>query len=195
RDARVRGHFAPGWVPPEHLNVGAKTLEETNIAVANVFREIRTAARVEMALPQDLWKGQTVFIVGGGPSLIKFDLDRLRGHIVIVCNSTAMGCRGMGATLFFIDDAWAMNHHELVETWDGLVITTARAAKLRWLTRIYLAEQFSSPGFIVGERPKITRGRSSGHVAICLAAGLQASRIVLLGFDMRNIHGRSHWHS
>lgn len=37
-------------------------------------------------------------------------------------------------------------------------------------------------------------GRSSGHKAVGLAIALSAKRIVLLGFDMRVVDGRSHFH-
>jgi hypothetical protein len=41
----------------------------------------------------------------------------------------------------------------------------------------------------------IRQGRSSGHTAISLAIALGASRVVMLGFDMRFVDGREHHHS
>ena len=40
----------------------------------------------------------------------------------------------------------------------------------------------------------IRRGRSSGHTAVALAIAMQARLVVLLGFDMRGLNGRSHFH-
>ena len=41
----------------------------------------------------------------------------------------------------------------------------------------------------------VTSGRSSGYQAIHLAAHLGVVRVLLLGFDMRAVDGRTHWHS
>jgi hypothetical protein len=37
-------------------------------------------------------------------------------------------------------------------------------------------------------------GRTSGHTAISLAIAMGAVRVILLGYDMRRVDGRSHFH-
>ena len=40
----------------------------------------------------------------------------------------------------------------------------------------------------------VRTGRNGGYQAINLAVHLGVRRIILLGYDMRHIDGRSHWH-
>lgn len=142
--------------------------------------------------PEPLLDGQTVFVLGNGPSLVPGDVDRLQGHPVIAINSA---CRmaPWAPFLWFWDTHWFHAHRAEVDAWPGLVITSDREAKRAAPDRVHRIETVPSDEFLVG-RATVREGRSSGHVAISLAIAMGAIRVVLLGFDMRRVEGRSHWH-
>lgn len=148
--------------------------------------------------PEPLFHGATVFLLGGGPTLGGVDLSCLRGRAVIAINSSAALARKFdldGAVLFFMDEAWFSKHKADVAGWPGPVITCARAAKRLLPDRVWLiAKGERRNDFPPVGAPVVRWGRSSGHMAVSLAIAMGAVRIVLLGFDMRTVEGRSHHH-
>ncbi len=142
--------------------------------------------------PDVRFAGQTVFVVGGGPSLRGFDFDRLRGRSVIAVNSAGYDAP-FADVLLFNDNSWFEANRALVDGWAGLVVTPSghakRAAPER-LTRIAVGEHF---GFSVGRSP-VRAGNSSGQTAVALAIAMGAARVILLGFDMRAVDGVTHYH-
>ena len=139
-----------------------------------------------------IWKGLTVFILGGGASLRGFDYERLRGRTVLAINEAAAFASWADA-LYFQDWAWFDSKRRLIGDWRGEIFTTCRRAKADSPERVRLMITESRPDFLPGAQV-FRRGRSSGHSAISLAIGVGAARIVLLGFDMRLVDGRSHFH-
>lgn len=142
--------------------------------------------------PRDLLHGQTAFLLGGGPSLRALDIERLRGRQVVAINS-ACHLAPWAPILFFTDNNWFDDHRAIIEPWSGLVVTVSRHAKGKLpdkLLRIELAEMRT---FTVGHQI-LKRGRSSGHTAISLVIALGCRDVVLLGYDMRVVDGRSHHH-
>jgi hypothetical protein len=154
--------------------------------------------------PEPWFCGETVFVLGGGPSIDDVDLARLRDRKVIVINSTAIAARDAGlddAVLFWMDNSWWRKHQELCLSWRGSLVTKARIAKGDAPDLIRLVDTVTQPGapkntiFPPPGSPKIAWGRTSGHTAISLAIAMGAARVVLLGFDMRLADdGRSHHH-
>lgn len=140
--------------------------------------------------PEPLFGGQTTFVVGGGPSLERFDFGRLHGRAVIALKSAGYDCPWAHVLYsaegphFFGNRA----HHDLIAGFPGLVVTTAMAVIDRWpqvrLARI--SRRFESGA--------VRMGKSSGHGGIGLAVAMGARRIVLLGYDMRNVDRKSHYH-
>lgn len=146
-------------------------------------------------LPRTHWKGRTVFVLGGGPSLIGFDFACLRGQSLIAIN--ALGYRVLDiATASDIlhghDCGFFENHPELVKLWPGLITSTSTDAVNRYPGRILKIATLTNPNFLFDTHVK--HGNSSGHTAISLAVALGATLIILLGFDMRLVNGRSHSH-
>lgn len=125
-----------------------------------------------------------VVILGGGPSLRGFDVERLRGLFVIAVNESYALCP-WADVLFFNDNQWFDDHRLLIDGWHGTVASTSRHAHQTTPERVTLID--------LPEQP-MGRGRSSGHTAVSVAALLGASTILLLGYDMRHVYGRSHWH-
>ncbi|MGE0724815.1 MAG: hypothetical protein AB7O45_10590 [Alphaproteobacteria bacterium] len=144
------------------------------------------------AVPR-LWPGATAFVVGGGPSLAGFDWRALAGRKVVAINAAFLDLPSAPVMCFTDFSFWEANRERL--SWfPGHVCTVSRAAKDRAPARIRLIEGVTShTGFEI-DPGQVRRGRSTGHLAIGLAVALGAARIVLLGFDMRNVDGRSNYH-
>lgn len=132
-----------------------------------------------MTLPK-LFDGR-VFILGGGPSLDRATVDRLRGYHVIAINSVARWCP-WAEVLVFSDWSWCRDNRPLVDAWPGMIVTSsARAARV-------LPDHLR-----VALVPPLP-GMTSGHLAVDVAAELGAAEVVLLGFNCRTVAGRSHCH-
>lgn len=146
--------------------------------------------------PAVLWPDRpTAFLLAGGDSLRGFDIERLRGRRIVAVNSSVrMAARIAGSQdlLYFSDNSWFETHQAEVAAWPGLIFTAARGAKRAMPDRVNRIQTFECSAFQVPE--KLRSGRSSGHIAVSLAIALGAARLVLLGYDMRLIGGRSHHH-
>lgn len=143
--------------------------------------------------PDRKWEGKTVFLLGGGDSLRTFDLDRLRGRIVVAINELVKRAPWADA-LFFLDNGWFDKNRTFIEGFQGEIITHSRVAKRAMGPRVKRVSLSERPDFPPPGSPVIRSGRSSGHVAASLAVARGAARCVLLGYDMRIVNGRSHSH-
>lgn len=140
-----------------------------------------------------LWPDRTVYIIGGGPSINNIDLERLKGERVIAVNNAYMSGRAPWApVMYFMDWNWYNWHKKALARWPGLKVTVCDKCKneggirvLKWRHRLGLDED---PRFI-------TRGTCAGYSATSLAAKLGASKIILLGFDMRIVDGEHNYHN
>ncbi len=69
------------------------------------------------------WIGETVFVIAGGPSVESVDLTRLRGHRVVVVNSSYLSY-GDADVLLFTDVRWWRIHSSRVRgAFNGEVVT------------------------------------------------------------------------
>lgn len=143
--------------------------------------------------PPTIWKGETAFCIAGGPSLRGADLSALKGQHAIAVNSSCH-IAPWAEVLFFTDNSWFEKHEQIVADWPGTVVTCSRAAKVKWPDRVERVLGETRPDFPPPGSSIIRQGRSSGHTAVALAVAMAARRIVLLGYDMRIVDGRSHHH-
>lgn len=151
----------------------------------------------EFWTPAPLYAGQTVFIIGGGPSLRGFDFGSLAGCRVLATNVAAYDVEHLtpAPDWFFIDTNIFDDNEALVQRWPGRIFTASRRAKGQMPDRLFRIDQIHRPDFAPPGSPVIRSGRSSGHVAISLAITMGATRVVLLGFDCRPaVNGASHYH-
>ena len=146
----------------------------------------------ELWTPEPLFDQQTVFVLGGGPSLIGFDVERLRGRRVFVVNQSIYLAPWADA-LFFMDQHWFDANRAAVEAFGGLRITAARHSKAAAPDLLKRVTFTHGPEFVFGTG-NLKFSRTSGHAAICLSIVMGAIKVVLLGFDMRIADGRSHFH-
>lgn len=148
-------------------------------------------------VPGQSFAGETVAVVGSGPSLSSFDLSVLKGHRFVVANS---GCRRLRAVatgadiLYFTDNAWNENRPALAEEWPGPVVTANRNAKARLGDRVRYIDVLALTAEM-GAMPDHVQA-STGHIAACLASIMGAARIVLIAFECKaDALGRTHGHA
>lgn len=146
--------------------------------------EFRTVPRI--------WDGGTCFILGGGPSLGMIALESLRGRRCIAVNEA------------FEDAPWA----EVMFYGDLKFLRKRRRERLRdfaGLKVTSIERHIDEVGINVVRRDRTTYGISedpttlvwnlnSGASAMNLAYLLGSRRLVLLGFDMKRVDGRSNYH-
>lgn len=151
--------------------------------------------RSDFWAPDLHFAGETVFVVGGGPSLGGFDFAHLAGRRVIAVNSAGYDAP-WADILFFHDNSWfeEERNRALVEGWVGMVVTVSRHAKRAAPDRVMRVEIAERGDFPIGHGP-IRAGRSSGQTATSLAVTMGAETAVLLGFDMRDRDGVTHYHA
>lgn len=143
--------------------------------------------------------GPTVFIIGGGPSLLKTLPDRsvLNNHPVIATNNAYM-IFPKALLCHFADRTWWLWHRDKLHTqFENPVSTCATPS-------VYNNVEFDKYNIVTfyhGERKggfseekgKLS-GNNAGHQAINIAAHLGFTNIILLGFDMNPTGKTSHWH-
>lgn len=137
-----------------------------------------------------MWKGSTVYILGGGPSLQDVDIDRLRRqHVIAVNNSYQLA--SWIPMMYFMDCVWFHWHMKELSSWPGIRITSCREClETPWVK--YLDQGHRTK---FDDRPHfMTRGTNAGFGAMVIAIKLGATKIILLGFDMRLIDGNANWH-
>lgn len=152
--------------------------------------------------PPKMWKGSTVFIIGGGSSLKGFDFSVLEGQRIIGCND-AYQLGDMVDICCFGDVSWFDKHNkDLVSYPDGT--TRPGLANFSGLKVTNVSEQIFDQSVnrchrewqeISFDKPYTLGWYScTGNLAICLAVHLGAKKIILLGFDNECIKGQSNWH-
>ena len=141
----------------------------------------------------DIWKGGECFILGGGPSLDKETVARLKGRRVIAVNSSFMLADWIDV-MYFGDCAWLKSYgypNGILE-WAGLKVTTCEAhAKRDW---IRVVKRKNGPHGLSTNPNYLWWNLSSGACAINLAFLFGVKRIVLLGYDMQKVDGANNWH-
>lgn len=143
-----------------------------------------------------LYEGETVLILGGGPSLPDLFIRKvLSAYHVIGVNDA--GLFAFADVLFFGDARWwYFNQHHPIDPMEKGVFTYNRhpEALLEPYPKFVQCVDGKSGFGICPDNPKIKFNRSSGAAAINLAYHFGAKQIILLGFDMRQIDGKKNWH-
>jgi hypothetical protein len=129
------------------------------------------------------WKGRTVFLVGGGPSLRDFDFDRLRGLGIVVAINEALRVLPFADAVLSIDTKWWNRRFGLVRSFEGeriAIVPDDYVIRHRRATRLYRV-----PATGISPLPgAVHTGENSGYAALGLAIMRRAKRIYLLGYDM-----------
>jgi hypothetical protein len=158
-------------------------------------------------LPQESWSGKPCVIVGGGPSLKDFDFGLLNNGILSIGINRAFE-RFEPTMIFSMDKmkwfTWLLEGRYGEEAKEKFL--ASKALKVLLLTYqpevpeyIYVVPVLQNykvgmTGFSFNLEDGVAHGNNSGFGALNLACLLDASPIYLLGYDMRNDNGRTHWH-
>lgn len=155
------------------------------------------------ALPS-LWKNQTAYILGGGPSLLGMDyclgLEKLLENKRVIGVNNAFKFGSWIDACWFGDAKWFDWNFKELAKFSGLKVT----CNPKFLTK----KEFDKHHILVMGRGKsngiekkagyVAWNRSSGASAINFAYHLGVKRIVLLGFDMHSSNGNGNvnhnWH-
>jgi hypothetical protein len=139
-----------------------------------------------------VWRGDTCWILGGGPSLLDFDLTLLQRHRTIAVNN-AYKVAPWADAMIFGDCRWYPDHGRGLGSFAGLKVTTCCTWEREPGIRIMHKEL--APYGISEELGTLRWNLSTGACALNLAFHLGASRIVLAGFDMhKGSDGRKNFH-
>ena len=150
-------------------------------------------------LPDGVWRNEPAFLIGGGPSLIGFDFNRLRGRGHIIAINRAFEFVPFADILFFMDyNFYRMCHEEPVQRrlWDQFQgIKVFLNLMGRKFEDVYSLRSLGRRGISDSLKTGLYHGNNSGSGAVQLAMALGARPIYLLGYDMRHENGQSHFHS
>lgn len=149
---------------------------------------------IAWSVPRE-WEGETAFLLGGGPSLKDFDVDRLKGRgRVIAINDAGLVLAPWADVLYFGDavrNRWLDWHKDELSAFRGSHIVTRvmPPAELvpNGITIEVLRHDMKAA---LSTDPRALAGYCSGANAANLAFLFGAARIVALAFDMRG----GHWH-
>lgn len=144
------------------------------------------------------WPGETVFVIGGGPSVALQRPDRLRGLNVIAINSS-YEVAPFAQYGFFGDNRWHEEHKarpDFIAFRDSAeIVTVSEPSEGVYLRKLERITPTSNANGISVNRKSLSSQWTSFQGAINLAAMLGAGRIVLLGMDgKRSAAGVSHHH-
>lgn len=160
--------------------------------------------------PPEIWKGETVFIIGGGPSLRGMEFKSLHGERVIGCNDAyRMGYDSIFhnqglfplrpysswiQVILFGDNCWFAHHRdEIIKQYERYFFISMASQNPNCETVHWMKRQ--PEGLTTRESKKIGWNKSTGAGAINLALLLGAKRVVLLGFDMKmGDENQANWH-
>lgn len=133
------------------------------------------------------YENQDVFIIGGGPSLKRIDLDKflMEKNVIGVNDAYEFKCTKM---LFYGDCSWFRVHQQKVEEITIPIYSINSYSKK--VNKLCPSTSTIHPKI----RNKIIWCGNSGDAAICLALLTGAKRIYLLGFDRGAISGETNWH-
>lgn len=138
-----------------------------------------------------LWPGETVAILGGGPSLTREDVEYCRGKVRTIAINQAYQLASWADVLYACDRAFWRRNPEAVQ-FAGLKYSLT--AKPKDVPTVQVLKYRTDHGLDLDPRYLAT-GHNSGYQAINLALHLGATRILLLGYDMqRGPRGEQNWH-
>jgi len=163
----------------------------------------------------NIWEGGDVFILGGGPSVIKqFDIpDKLyqgvlkktlspnvfSPYLSSLHNKHVIGINvayHIGTWIdwiFFGDNSFFLEHRTNLQKFPGLKICSHDVvSRCNWVK--YVPRNKRRLG-ISKDPTTVCWNNNSGTAAISIAANAGAKRIILLGFDMKIENNKQHWHN
>ena len=137
-----------------------------------------------------IWLDETVYLIGGGPSLKGFQWDALLGKKTIAINRAVQFWPKADA-VYWTDSRVYMWYKNDIDKFKGLKYTLK--AGNHYSGKVNVLKKGAKFG-LESSRDSLAHGNNSGYAAINLAVHLGAKRIILLGYDMGNEGSNSHFH-
>jgi hypothetical protein len=140
------------------------------------------------------WQGETVAIVASGPSAKKAGVELLQGKVRVIAINESWRLVPWADALYGCDSNW-WRLHDGVKFFQGLKISAQEESrKLYQEIKIVTITHVRSDELSLDRPGYIGAGGNSGFQSLNLAAQFGASRILLVGYDMRVDLGE-HWHA
>lgn len=143
--------------------------------------------------------GTDIFIVGGGSSLTNFDFSKLKDKNVIAINSAFKRFDRDDVILYWGDASFGsanskelLNHPSKYKFTSTVFADTAIARNKTGVANSTILKKTGDYGY--DSNINHVKGNNSGTQALNFALNLHPSRIFLLGFDMKYIGSKSHFH-
>lgn len=128
------------------------------------------------------------FIVGGGPSLNRFNFELLRGRTTLAVNDAAVALPWATA-LFSLDATWIKKRREFLPTFAGERYLAPPDGDPMDIDGVICLRRSHDPGLSF-DPDVVCLGGTSGYGALNVAVLKKSRRIWLLGFDYT---GTQHW--
>jgi hypothetical protein len=143
-----------------------------------------------------MWPNSTIFILGGGPSLPTI-LNGYEIHAPVIGVNDAFRFGPWTDVCWFGDARWYWWNKNDLSTFKGLKVTCNRridkSPTVEKEDDVHIIRFSNSERGICQRKDIVCFNSSSGASAINLAYHFGANRIVLVGFDMCRIDGKSNW--
>lgn len=152
------------------------------------------AQLIQKVLKDQMWRGQPIFVVGGGPSLKGFDWSKLRGHRVIAVNKAFQKVPKADIHLT-MDGRFLQLFWGDLKKLDGFKVMVD-GAPMEYPKDNSLLLVRCMGERIISERLRwgLGTGANSGYCAMNLALLLGGSPVILLGFDLHPTRdGKGQW--
>lgn len=136
-----------------------------------------------------LYPGSIVAILGTGPSLTQADVDSLFGNCNVIAVNDAYRLAPWASALYAADSRWWRRFNGVPEFTGPKysIMPNGHVVVQQEYRDIHILKNTGQHGLEL-EPNGLRTGYNSGYQAINLAVHLGASRIVLLGFDMKGDH-------
>ena len=154
----------------------------------------KNESALEIRSIPSIWPGSTIAILGGGSSINEMNLTPVwKFRTIGVNHSFRLGPVDM---LWFGDYDIFVDNENDIANFAGLKCTcNTRMPEMPW-PGIKRVRRSDNNFGIESERTDMVRwNNNSGASAINVAYHLGAERVLLIGFDMRTVNGKSHFHN
>lgn len=142
----------------------------------------------------DIWRGETVYVVGGGPSIKETPLHRIHDKKVIGVNA-AFTLGNWVDICWFGDCRFHEWFNQELSEFPGLIVGCPPCSCDISFPLKKVRKDTGQKGICAFRNDLVFWNNSSGASAINFAYHLGAERVVLVGFDMKMREGRHNFHS
>ena len=145
--------------------------------------------KYEYGKVNEIWTGETIYLIGGGPSLKNFKWNSLQGKKTIAINK-AIKFYNNADVMYWTDGRVYTWFEKEINEFKGLKYTIRARS---YPSNVTILKKGKKYGLELA-KDTLSHGNNSGYAAINLAIHLGAKRIVLLGYDMGRTNEGSHFH-